>query len=521
MQNVSQKWNENQEKRVITAPSVMEVSVVVTDPAQRNASTTVSGEEQYSHGAKLADGVEKSSNRYITLEDNLWILDGTFEALPDEADYPDNGFISSAMTDENAAFPVGEEPTVTVAFPEVYDTYLEGVTIVWGAAYDYERADTFTVTAYNGSIVKQSKTVTGNKDTTSVVFMDVSGYDSIKIKVEKWALPYRRARVQSVMLGVRHTYTKSDITDFTLKTEVDLLSGELPNVEVQFEVKNMDFLYDPDNESGLSKYLMTRQQVTVDVGYELNGAVERIPAAVAFLEEWESPRDGIRARFTARGLTEFMEEKYAGESAGTLYEIALAALTQANLPTLTSGGVRWKLDSSLKSINAPEEIDLRDYSIAEVLQLCASAGCCVMRQDRRGVLHIEPYTVPESTSYAIPNGIAYGYPETALSKPLKSVNINDGAYVLPVASQGVEQTVSNPLISTSRAPTVAAWVRDVLCNRQTLTGEWRADPKVDVLDAASISTPFKTNRAVLTSVELSFNGAWRGNYEARVFPTTD
>lgn len=521
MQNVSKKWDENQKNRVITAPSVLEVAVVVTDPAQKNASTAVSAEEPYSHGAQLADGLEKASKRYLTLEDNLWILDGTFEAIPETADYPDIGFVSSTMTDENAAFSTGAEPTVTVSFPEVYDTYLEGVTIVWGAAYDYERADTFTVTAYNGSIVKQSKTVTGNKDTTSVVFMDVSGYDSIKIKVEKWALPYRRARIQSVMLGVRHTYTKSDITDFTLKTEVDLLSGELPNVEVQFEVKNMDFLYDPDNESGLSKYLMTRQQVTVDVGYELDGAVEKIPAAVAFLEEWESPRDGIRARFTARGLTGLMEEKYAGTSTGTLHDIALAALTQANLPTLTSGGVRWELGNSLKSISAPEEIDLREYSIGEVLQLCANSGCCVMRQDRSGVLHIEPYTVPASTSYAIPNGIAYGYPETALSKPLGSVNINDGDYVLSVSLQGVEQTLNNPLISTGRAPVVAAWVRDVLVNRQTLTGEWRADPKVDALDAASISTPFKTNRAVLTSIELSFNGAWRGNYEARVFPTTN
>lgn len=516
MQTVSQKWNENQAKRVITAPSTLDVTVIVTDPAQRDASVTVSSEEAYSHGAQLADGLEKLEDRFLTLEDNLWLLDGTFIPVPNEEAYPDNGFISSVIADENCAF--SAPPTVTISFPDVYDTYLEGVTIVWGAAYDYERADTFTVTAYNGSIVKQSKTVTGNEDTTSVVFMDVSGYDSIQITVEKWALPYHRARIQSVVLGVRHTYTKSDITEFTHKAESDLLSSELPNLEVSFEVKNLDFLYDPDNESGLSKYLMTRQQVTVEAGYELDGAVEKIPVAVAFLEEWESPRDGIRARFTARGLTEFMEEKYAGASSGTLQAIAEAALTQANLPTLSSGAPRWLLDDSLASINAPSDADLSDYSIAEVLQLCANAACCIMRQDRNGVLHIEPYTVPASTSYAIPNGIAYGYPETSLSKPLKSVNINDGAYVLSVASQGVEQTVDNPLISTARAPTVAAWVRGVLLNRQTLSGEWRADPKVDVLDAASIATPFKTNRAVLTSVELSFNGAWRGDYEARVFP---
>lgn len=515
MQKVSKKWDENQTARIITAPTTLEVAVIVTDPAQRDANAAVSSEEPYSHGTQLVDGLEKSADRYITMEDNLWLFDGTFDALPEEPPYPDNGFVGSVLADGDGAF--STRPTVTVTFPKVYDTYLEGVTIAWGTAFDYERADTFTVTAYNGSIVRQSKTVTGNKDTTSVVFMDVSGYDTIKITVDKWALPYHRARIQSVMMGVRHVYAKSDVRSYEHKMSADLLSGELPDVEVSFEVNNLDYLYDPDNENGMSKYLMSRQQVVVEYGYELDGAVERIPAVVAFLEEWESPRDGIRASFKARGLTAFMEEKYSGTSNGTMQDIALAALTQADLPLTASGGVRWALDDSLKGISAPEELDLHEYSIAEVLQLCAHAACCVMWQDRTGVLHIAPHTVG-TPEYAISRAIAYGHPETSLSKPLKSVNVNDSEYVLNVASQGVEQTVNNPLVSASRASIVAAWVRDVLINRQTLAGEWRADPKIDVLDAVNVDTPFKTNRAVLTSVELTFNGAWRGSYEARVFP---
>lgn len=300
--------------------------------------------------------------------------------------------------------------------------------------------------------------------------------------------------------------------------ESGLLSAELPNVEVAFQVDNLDFLYDPDNDHGLSKYLMSRQRVDVQYGYELDGKTEKIPAAVVFLDEWESPRDGIHASFTARSLLVLMEEKYTGTASGTLYDIASAALAQANLPLMSDGSVRWALDSALKSVTAPTGADLSDSSIAEVLQLCANAACCVMWQDRVGVLHIAPYSVGTTAGYAITREFEYGYPETSLTKPLRTVNINDGACILTVSDSGVEQTVNNPLISTARAPTVAAWVRDILLNRQTLAGEWRADPKTDVLDTVTVDTPFKTNRTVLTSVELIFNGAFRGNYEGRVMP---
>lgn len=515
MQEVSAKWNENQENRIITTPSVLELTISVTDPeAQADASTASNGETAFSHAGNLADGLTKTEHRYATLEQNLWVLDGTFELLEDSDAYDDDGYIGSELSGEDGTF--AAPPTITISFSKVYDTYLEGLTITWGAAYENEYADTFTITAYNGSNVVAAKTVTGNIDTVSVIFMEITGYDRIVVTVDKWAHPYHRARIQSLLLGIRHTYTKSDVKDYTHRQSVDLLSAELPDIEVAFQVTNLDFLYDPDNESGLSKYLMSRQQVDVTYGYEINGAVEKIPAALVFLDEWESHRDGIHASFKARSLLVFMEAKYTGTSSGTLHDIAVAALTQAGLPLLSDGSVRWVLSDTLKNASAPSGVDLSGYTVQEVLQLCANAGCCVMWQDRSGVFHMEPVEAADTAGYAISKSIEYGYPETSLSKPLGSVNINNGAYVLSVVDGGVEQPVDNPLISAAQAPTVAAWVRDVLLNRQTLAGEWRADPKTDALDTVTVGTPFKTNRTVLTSVELTFNGAWRGAYEGRV-----
>lgn len=517
MQEVSTKWNENQKKRVITAPTVLELDISVTDPeAQADANTAANGETEFSYADRLADGLAKHKDCYATLEPGLWVLDGTRDLLPAGGPYNDNGYIGSALCGNDGTF--SKAPSITVSFSKVYETYLEGVTITWGEAYSGELADTFTITAYNGSTAVATKTVTGNADMVSVVFMEITGYDSIVLTVEKWAHPQRRARIRSLLLGIRHTYNRSAVSEYSHKMSVDLLSAELPDVEVSFQVTNLDFLYDPDNDSGLSKYLMSRQQVEIRYGYELDGATETIPAAVVFLDEWESPRDGIHASFTARSLLIFMESKYTGTSGGTLHDIATAALTQAGLPKQSSGAVRWVLDRGLSGVSVPSGLDLSGYTIQEVLQFCANAGCCALWQDRSGVLHMEPIGAAETEGYAITTGNEFGYPETSLTKPLGSVNINDGAYVLTVAAGGVEQPVQNPLISADRAPTVAAWVRDILLNRQTLAGEWRADPKTDVLDTVTVDTPFKTNRTVLTSVELTFNGAFRGTYEGRVMP---
>lgn len=515
METVSAKWNENQKQRIITAPTLLDVTIEVTDPeAQNSAVTSANGETAFSDAAALTDGGEKAEDRYVTLERNFWALDGSFGILPESDTYPDNGYIGSALCGDDGTFT--SPPCITISFPKVFTTYLEGLCVVWGAAHEGEIADTFTITAYNGETVVTQKTISGNTEMTSVVLMAITNYDSIKLTIEKWALGNHRARIQSIMLGIKHTYDKSDISEYTHKTSSDLLANELPDIEISFKVKNLDFLYDPDNDSGMSKFLMARQAVKVRYGYTLDGSVEKIQGALVYLDEWESPRDGIHASFTARSQLVFMSEKYAGTESGTFYEIALAALTQAGLPTQTDGTVLWVLDESLKTMTAPADIELHDQTIGEVLQLIANAACCGMWQDRAGILHIAPREIG-SAGYAITTNNEYSYPETALDKPLKAVNINDDMYVLDVAATGVVQSVNNPLIGTDRAPTVAAWIRDVLTHRQRLSGSWRVDPKIDALDVVTVDTPFHTNKTVLTSVELTFNGAWRGTYEGRVF----
>ena len=86
------------------------------------------------------------------------------------------------------------------------------------------------------------------------------------------------------------------------------------------------------------------------------------------------------------------------------------------------------------------------------------------------------------------------------------------------AAAGEIQKLSNKLITdTTMANRVAEWVRAALEGRRTLSGEYRADPSLDVFDMIAVESKYGMNNAIyVTSIEYTYNGAFRGKYEGRI-----
>lgn len=511
MQTVSQEWKDAQEQTLVPE-SYVEVILNVGDPdAQADAQSASNGEEVFSEAESLVSETGKSPLRYATLERNIWLLDGSFEILPNNPPYGENGYIGNSICDDDGEFTT--TPTITISFSETFEDLIPGITITWGTAYN-EWADSFTVTAYNGTSAVATKTVTGNQSLTSVVNLDIQNYNKITVEVSKWCLPGRRARIESIIVGIEKKYAKSELMNYSHTMFVDPLSAELPKSEIKFEIQNLNGEYNPDNPQGSEKYLMERQAITARYGYKINGSVEWIQAGTFYMSEWETPQNGITATFTARDRLEFMSDSYTGTASGTLMAIVTAALNQAALPKMPDGSDPWTIDTSLSEINAPDGVDLSQTTIAEVLQYAANAACCVFYQDRDGKLHIEPLA-EGTTDYEINQFRSYANSEISLTKQLKAVDVNDGAAVVTVSTVGETQKVSNPLISDSRAQTVAQWVADYLENRRILSGNFRADPRLDPLDRVTNENQFAETIVLVTEVQYTYNGAFRGSYEGR------
>lgn len=509
MHTVSQAWKDAH-RGLLVPESFVEIAINVGDPeAQAAASASDNGHEVFSDTPTIVDETTKEPVRYGTLEPNLWLLDGLSAVVPDGPPYGANGYVGDVLsgTDGNFTDPV---PTITIDFGEVFDTVLPGLTITWGSAYEDEWATRYRVTAYNGETVVFQETME-NDSLQSLFSHDITGYDKMTLEVLSWSRPGRRARIEALTVGVERVYDKSNLISYTHSMVVDPLSAELPTAEISFEIANLNGEYNPDNPQGAAKYLIDRQSLTVRYGYKLNGEVEWIKAGTFYLNGWDTPQNGITASFTARDGIEYMSEKYEGPTAGTLFDIATAAFEQSDMPTMADGSNRWLIDERLKEVSVPEELDMEGYSMAEVVQLAANAGCCVFYQDREGRFHIEPLAAGE-TDYPIDRFVSYSNAEISLNKPLKAVNVNDGAAVVTVGQTGEVKTINNPLITEDRAETVGNWAANYLLNRQVLSGSYRADPRLDPLDRVHQKNQFAEKVVLITEVSYTYNGAFRGSY---------
>ena len=506
MITVPETWIAKHRER-LAPEGYVELSYLITEEGlQEDATASATDQAAFSD---IADVTNPSANRptprYATFEWNHWQLDGT-GAIVDGVGTNDNaGYVSAAFCED-------AEPLLTVSLSQVHTQPIQGVTIVWSEEYD-EFPVSFTVTAYRGSSVVAEADITDNRGNTSTVELDLVNYDSVVIKVREWCLPLHRARIEQVMLGTYITYTKRDLMQYSHEQTGCLMSGELPKNSISFALDNSTGVWNPLNPDGYTKYLAERQQIKVRYGFNIDGNIEWIKAGTFYLSEWSTPANSITATFTARDILEFaMEVPYTGDMSGTLYDIVLQAVNEANFPY----GASVYIDDSLKDVEAGFE---GEYTVAQIIQMAANAGTCVMYQDREGVFRIEKAKALLS-DYRISQNVSYSFPEIELSKPLKAVNVSFGAeanYIHAVGSSGETQTVDNPIISSEEtAKRVAEWTANVLSERQTLSGSFRADPRLDLYDKIAVESKYGVSNAVfVTSIKYEFTGAFKGSYTGR------
>ena len=530
MQTVSDKWK-NAHKRTILDESFVEVSLGIADPdALVDASTRDNGAIYISNTSSLTNGVDKKPIPYCTLEQNLWVLNGERTALQ-ESESNDDGYIGDVLCNEVCVFNE-KMPTITVDFSKVFKNIIPGITITWSETYG-EFADNFIVIAYSGDNIVAEKEVINNKYVKTLVVVDIEEYDKIVIQVKKWCLPYRRARVEEIFVGLDKVYGKGNLFDYSHSQVVDPVSTSLPKVEIKFSINNVDGEYNPYNAEGLNKYLMERQEVKSRYGLRLDdGSIEWINGGTFYLSEWYAKQNGMTADFSARDLLEFMSAIYHDNitqiAERSLYDLALNILQSANLPLNSDGTVKWVIDESLKSIYT--KAPLPEDSQANCLQLIANAAECALYQDRTGTLRIEPLKY-EDTDYKIDSFNSYSKSEITLSKPIKQINVK--VYTYTIGEKEIENTttevitnvekmgetiiIDNPLVTDeARASSIGAWLATHLGHRMSLDSSWRVDVRLDALDIVTNENSYNSNRVRMTEIDFKYNGAFKGTGKGKV-----
>ena len=510
MIQVSDAWKDIQQ-RFLLSESYVEIDCTITEVgAQERASVSGTDEAKFSDVTSVLGLSSRSTpTKYATNELNLWALDGSHTILPISAPYGDVGYVSD----------IASTGSVTLTFPEVRTVTVPGVTITWSDKYgEYPRV--FSVVAKNGDTVVAETTITDNTNRTSTVFLEMRDYNSITITVYDWMLPYRRTRIEKVVVGHVLTLGKKDILSYTHEQYGDLLSGEIPKNSIEFTLDNIDGRWNPNNPVGMEQYLSERQKLTVRYGLDVNGTIEWIKAGTFYLSEWDAPSNGLEARFVARDSFEFL----LGVEMWSATYNSLSGMVANAVRYLIPDGTAVVYDSALPNYSleySPSYSDNVVDTAAEQVQKCANAAGAILRYDRDGVLHVEKLN-RELSEYMIPLSLSYSYPQITLSKPLKEVDIDYGgesSYVLrDIATEGERQTLTNNYIKDAEnAAVVAEWVASVLKNRKTVSGEFRADPRLDLFDVVTVESKYgNLTPVVITNIKYTFNGSFHGSYTGRI-----
>ena len=178
-------------------------------------------------------------------------------------------------------------------------------------------------------------------------------------------------------------------------------------------------------------------------------------------------------------------------------------------------------NESLKDITVDLATEDKTYLICEILQMVAHAACCVLYQDRKGVVHIEPWN-KTYTDYRIEPHMSYSHPEYSVNKPMKAVSVGygteDGSVLIDVNNKGETQTISNPFICTEEdALRVGNNAKNLLENRKVISGDFRADLRMDVLDTVLVVSKYASNAIGVTNITYSTTGgSFKAKYTGRV-----
>lgn len=520
MYNTSQKF-----KDTIYAPGITTKARVTFDISDQTAngdvtSITTTSDSPLSVKAQLINKVRTSSYKIATLEQDRFLLDGSF-SFPDDtlANNGELGWSSAVICDASGAFSTAQ--TITFNFTSNHSS--AGLTVTFDQVMG-EYATDFDMTAYDASnAVIATTVVTGNTQVIATPLGQLLNYRKVSIIIRKWSKPNRRARVMEVDFGIVKQYTDDNLISMNLIEQMDMLSGQLPSAEFRFAVDNSDRAFNILNPGGFYKYLQQKQQVIGEIGLDIgNGVIEYVQVGNYLLQEWQSDEGSLTASFTARtNLDSMASFDYENLSAVSQSLASFAAVIFAYC-----GITNYSIDPALSSINTNSLV--QKANCRDILQMIAIAACANIFVTRGNIITLKcnPALITSPVDTADFDNM-YNEPQIVLDKAVKRVEVTYWSNLTTSAIVGVNSSTDtlgdtiklegNTLINdATRATAVANWFFAQLKYRATYKVNWRGNPATELNDVLSLENSYGSNMsAYVTRNELDYSGYLRSRLEGK------
>lgn len=516
-------------KDSIVAPSRLVKGRVTLDISDLTAYIDVSsiysnGDFALSNINQINDNIGETSYLQSTWETNRTLLNGIFSFADSTiVNNGQMGYVSDEICNQSGVFVNFQ--TIFIFFFNVHTSI--GLTIIFDEITK-EYATEFEIFFYNSSnSLINRKYVTGNTLTEYVLNSTVTNYKWIGIRIDKWSVGNRRARVAEVDFGVVKRYTDDTLISFNFIDDMDLSSSTVPTTELKFVVDNSDRAFNILNPTGFYTALKKQQRVEAELGIEVNGLIKYIPLGKFLLADWQTDEGALTATLTAQTnlstMSNFTFEQLNAQNINT-YTLK----TMAEAVFAVCGITNFEIDSSLGNIYSKGLVKSTDCKT--VLQMIALASCAniYVTRDNKIRIVVSSTTNNGSRLATITLDDMFDEAKIKLDQEVKSVvisyfnNVDTGVEVVitdPNVSSGQKlELKSNTLINTSaRATIVANWLLTQKAYRATFETNFRGNPTFECNDFIGINNTYGNvaQDTIITRVEYDYQGYLSGKLQSR------
>lgn len=486
----------------------------IVDPDITYGSATAQSENTYSKSAQLHGKDFSEPAKYATLEQDRWLLDGTFQIYPDSAAgvTDEMGYLSNALSGSDGAFSTAQWVQLNFSGCSILQACS-----VWFPNNDYDGVpEDFTIEVMQDGTAYATKTVTGNTE-SNVGFDGFTVYDpdAIRITVTKMSKAYRRFRCIEIVPGIYESWTEDIICELAVKQQVNFACTALPYGTATLKMENQSRRFEPRSKSGLFQSLEERQGIPISLGVELaDGAIDwqQVGVFYQFSGGWRTGDNGLTMQWSLVDILGLLANR--------------AYTVPTTLPTTLSGWIasavsqlgtnfsdHYTVDASYSStaVTASSAADVTGKKCGDIiLWACMAAGVWPRADAETGYVAAEPLW--NQGNYLTLDNMS-GYPGMKANNDLAAVvfKLFDGngtTYTVSGNSTASSQTVSvsNPFIHTEAAALVAARNILTMYGGNVLTVKSRGDMSSECGDVASVQLDeSQATSARLLKQEFSFN----------------
>lgn len=493
------------------AERVLDVDIsidVVDHTAASGAQVSGSAESELSQIGQVLNGKTGQSKKIGTPEPRQFLLDGTFEIMPDSYGNLETGFRS-----RNISGGLGyTRQTLSVRLTGMHSTY--GFTLFFDDKAE-EYAEEVEIKAYAGGTEVAHAKFFGNSEPVMPCALDVENFDKVDFIFTKTSNSYRKVRVTEIVFGIIEKFDKNNLSEVRVLRELAPIMQSFPSCELEITIDDADRKYDVMNPHGIYKYLNKTHGLSVKLGAGTRGNVEYAPLGKYYFTEAVNIPGQRAAKIIARDMAGLLDDYTALASTGTQAitlqraietELALSSFPFEISPIFLMGV------GSLLINSGHEEMTCREF-----FRKAAQAARCVCYFGKDGRLTFTRLASGGGANSVITGDVLYRPLETIAEREYTTCIVKNssgeiGRYTTGAEGQVLE--IENSLILPSQGDLVARWAlqwqRKAICKAGT-----RGDPSADI--GAQISIDAYAQRvAHLTREEFIYNGGLQAEIMAAV-----